>query len=283
MLFRESDMPSVSVNHSSVPLSNPADLKEIDPTTAIQLIQGQRAALLEEQLKDQLNEVKDRNRKIDQLNTTLSSARELIAQFEADDKTSKTFSDLIERQKKNFRNDITTGWQTENALHAKEIYREIEEKIIKTRSTILNAKAKQEQIRKDDKKNYKDHPEWQAQEQIIIQATKEKETAEKAERKKIPDLEVRDDQTKAGKLLADLKSAAKAAGMKLEIANKGELTTMVENIRSQIDMLTSPQQVDMTRLQSYSTKYNDTTEERTTALKQAHEINSKIENNMRGV
>lgn len=276
-------MPSVSVNHSIVPLSNPADLKEIDPTTAIQLIQGQRAALLEEQLKDQLNEVKDRNRKIDQLNTTLSSARELIAQFEADDKTGKTISDLIERQKKNFRNDITTGWQTENALHAKEIYREIEEKIIETRSTISNAKAKQEQIKKDDKKNYKNNPEWQAQEQIIIQATKEKETAEKAERKKTPDLEVRDDQTKAGKLLADLKSAAKAAGMKLEIANKGELTTMVENIRSQIDMLTSPQQVDMTRLQSYSTKYNDTTEERTTALKQAHEINSKIENNMRGV
>jgi hypothetical protein len=94
-------------------------------------------------------------------------------------------------------------------------------------------------------------------------------------------LKATDQNTKAGQMLENLKASAVAAGMTLNLDNKGELQALVEKIKSEIDSLSNNQNLDMLRLQSYSTKYNDTFDARTNALKQEHDMHSRIQSNMR--
>ncbi|MNV86873.1 hypothetical protein D3C71_1809340 [compost metagenome] len=82
--------------------------------------------------------------------------------------------------------------------------------------------------------------------------------------------------------MTELQVAAEHAGLKLDLKNKGELQTLVENIKSQTDTLSNAQQLDILRLQTCSTKYNATSDARTNMFKQVHELNTKIINNTRG-
>lgn len=269
---------------SSIPLISAADIDAMDLGTAIQLVQGQRAVLLEDLVKDQLKEIQDRNHKIQALNTTISSARELMSQFGEKDGTDKKISDLIEKEKKSIRN--TEEWKADN-----ENYRESQ---VKENGTAI-------QIQKEKQKSAHAEARNLSEELSLIRNSSEnsrkiketKENIEKATREfnqasleiskleKIIDLEFNDGETKSGAYLENLKNSAMYANLEIDVKNRGELQTLVENIKSEIDTLSNSQQMDMVRLQNYTNKYNDTFEVRTNMLNKEHEVTSKINNNIR--
>lgn len=269
---------------SSIPLISAADIDAMDLGTAIQLVQGQRAVLLEDLVKDQLKEIQDRNHKIQALNTTISSARELMSQFGEKDGTDKKISDLIEKEKKSIRN--TEEWKADNKN-----YRESQ---VKENGTAI-------QIQKEKQKSAHAEARNLSGELSLIRNSSEnsrkikemKENIEKATREfnqasleiskleKIIDLEFNDGETKSGAYLENLKNSAMYANLEIDVKNRGELQTLVENIKSEIDTLSNTQQMDMVRLQNYTNKYNDTFEVRTNMLNKEHEVTSKINNNIR--
>ena len=269
---------------SSIPLISAADIDAMDLGTAIQLVQGQRAVLLEDLVKDQLKEIQDRNHKIQALNTTISSARELMSQFGEKDGTDKKISDLIEKEKKSIRN--TEEWKADN-----ENYRESQ---VKENGTAI-------QIQKEKQKSAHAEARNLSEELSLIRNSSEnsrkikemKENIEKPTREfnqasleiskleKIIDLEFNDGETKSGAYLENLKNSAMYANLEIDVKNRGELQTLVENIKSEIDTLSNTQQMDMVRLQNYTNKYNDTFEVRTNMLNKEHEVTSKINNNIR--
>ncbi|MEN1989440.1 hypothetical protein [Paenibacillus hubeiensis] len=60
---------------SSIPSVTSIDLQSMDLETALMMVQTQRAALLEQQLKSQLDAVQQRNQQIAQLNEQLQQAQ----------------------------------------------------------------------------------------------------------------------------------------------------------------------------------------------------------------
>lgn len=61
---------------SSIPSVTSIDLQSMDLETALMMVQTQRAALLEQQLKTQLDAVQQRNQQIAQLNEQLQQAQQ---------------------------------------------------------------------------------------------------------------------------------------------------------------------------------------------------------------
>jgi len=291
-------MDKFAIDLSSITLISLADLDAMDLGTAIQLVQGQRAALLEEQLKGQLKEIQDRNRTISNLNATMSSARELMAQFGQDDKTGKTIDDLIKDQRKELKD--SDYWKEIQEQRKSERFSE-KEKLTPVLNEILRDSRnelkkiedhfKNEHANSDRKGesyetyfmrvalNRKDEPLVQ---EFWLHRGKQMDAEKKlAQLEKPEPKDPENDDTKAGKMLENLKASAVAAGMTLNLDNKGELQALVEKIKSEIDSLSNDQNLDMLRLQSYSTKYNDTFDARTNALKQEHDMHSRIQSNMR--
>ncbi|WP_159910922.1 hypothetical protein [Pantoea sp. 18069] len=295
-------MGPLSVDLSSITLISQADLDAMDLGTAIQLVQGQRAALLEDQLKDQLKEIQNRNLKISELNATLSSARELTSQFGEKDGTGKKITDLINDQRGNIKK--TDEWKTENEAHKKKQVENNAAGVSAQDAIIQTAEGNLRKIKESTEKAFgkslsdadfvsiiniaglitKKQPyedfakEFIAENKTLSKAKEDKTNFQKA---KIENLEIPDSQTKAGNMLENLKNSARQANMEVDINNKGDLNTLVENIKSLIDSLSNSQQMDMLRLQNYSNKYNETFETRTNMIKKEHDLNTQISNNTR--
>ncbi|MEG1454664.1 MAG: hypothetical protein RSC66_03720, partial [Comamonas sp.] len=66
---------------SATSVMSVTQLQGLDLETALMSVQTQRANLLEDQLKEQMQEVQQRNAQISKLNEALSGARELSARF----------------------------------------------------------------------------------------------------------------------------------------------------------------------------------------------------------
>lgn len=89
-----------SINgYGGVSLGN---IQNMDLETALMAVQGQRASLLEDQLKDQINAVNDRNKGIAAANAAVSEIRNLTANKKDSDKIS--LSDLSSETTKTLAN-----------------------------------------------------------------------------------------------------------------------------------------------------------------------------------
>lgn len=267
---------------SLINLTSTAQLAGLDLETALMSVQSQRASLLEDQLKGQLQEVQARNAKIAKINEALSAARELSSQFSEKAGQGDKISSLVDKQANDYKKN--DPWKTEN-----KDYRTTQEtdkkKKIETQDTIIkneknNQKAIVDKAKKEKVKNIeKTSPEWQAAQTKINAAEKAKKEAKDT---KIEDLTVDDSATKAGSALAQIKSVANEAGVDLsKLANKGELLTLIENLKSSIDSQSNSQQMDMLRLQSLSNKRNEAFETMTNFIKKMQESRSSINGNMR--
>lgn len=254
----------------------------MDLTTAMQVVQGQRAELVEQVLKDELKEVQRRNQQISTLNTALNAARELASQISEKDGTSKKISDVVKSQAKDVKKDKNNTYHQENKVYRDDQEVEKHKKIYAEDGKIKDAQDKQAKIVSDFKSQNKKKPEesneWKAQQEIIDKAKKEKN---KAMNITIHDLTVKDEHTKAGTMLANLKAAAAEAGIDLNVTTKGELQTAVENIKTMVDSLGSTQQLSMLRLQKFNNIFNETFEMRTNMIKREHDLTMSITSNMR--
>lgn len=260
------------------------DLESLDMGIAIQLVQGQSATLFENQMKDQMREIQERNRKIGDLNTALSSARELLSAFGEKDGTDKKISDVINSQRSDVRG--TDEWKAENNKH-----REKQEADKTKRLSDLDKAINQAQARLTNAGNllqknpmifflYATDPMrlTPAERQYAVDVSSL--PGFKAKREEISKMEIKDlvPATKAEGMLEKLKAAGAGAGLQVDVGKKSDLQTLVENIKTLIDSLSNDQQQDMLRLQSYTNKYNETVEVRTNSIKKEHETNSRILN-----
>lgn len=254
----------------------------MDLTTAMQVVQGQRAELVEQVLKDELKEVQRRNQQISNLNTALNAARELASQISEKDGNSKKISDVVKSQTSDVKKDKDSTYNKDNAAHRQKQEVAKHKKIYEQENKITNAKAEQAKIAADFKSQNKKDPEksneWKAQQEIIDKADKQRKADMNIT---VYDLPFKDEYTKAGAALANLKAAAADSGIDLNVTNKGELQTAVENIKTMVDSLGSTQQLSMVRLQKYTNIYNETFEMRTNMLKREHDSVMSITSNMR--
>ncbi len=230
-----------AINATSV-VSAP-QLQSLDIETALMTVQSQRAFLLEDQLKGQLEDVQQRNTQIGQLNEALGAARELSARFSDKDGTSKKLADKVNDEKKDY--GKTDAWKIE-------------------RQAIVD------EFSAEDQELYK---------QLIMphRSTKNVErTKELAAMTAVPD-----NRTATGLQLEKLKKAAAAAKLALNINDKGELEKAIENLKSLIDTHSNSQQMDMLRLQSLSNKRNEAFDVMTNFLRKMQDNRSAIVSNTR--
>jgi hypothetical protein len=230
-----------AINATSV-VSAP-QLQSLDIETALMTVQSQRAFLLEDQLKGQLEDVQQRNTQIGLLNEALGAARELSARFSDKDGTSKKLADKVNDEKKDY--GKTDAWKVE-------------------RQAIVD------EFSAEDQELYK---------QLIMphRSTKNVErTKELAAMTAVPD-----NRTATGLQLEKLKKAAAAAKLALNINDKGELEKAIENLKSLIDTHSNSQQMDMLRLQSLSNKRNEAFDVMTNFLRKMQDNRSAIVSNTR--
>ena len=230
-----------AINATSV-VSAP-QLQSLDIETALMTVQSQRAFLLEDQLKGQLEDVQQRNTQIGLLNEALGAARELSARFSDKDSTSKKLADKVNDEKKDY--GKTDAWKVE-------------------RQAIVD------EFSAEDQELYK---------QLIMphRSTKNVErTKELAAMTAVPD-----NRTATGLQLEKLKKAAAAAKLALNINDKGELEKAIENLKSLIDTHSNSQQMDMLRLQSLSNKRNEAFDVMTNFLRKMQDNRSAIVSNTR--
>ncbi len=234
---------------NSIVISSMAQLESLDLETAMMAVQSQRASLLEDQLKGQLQEVQQRNAQIGKLNDALASARELSAQFSDKDGSTKKMSDLLKSQKKDYAKtpegkadieSLKTSWQAK-----------------------IQAQYPDEKI-----KFHKDNAFSMSSSSIFPVKVGEP-------------FEIPDNRTAAGKLVEKLQTACGAANITLEVENKGQLEKTIENLKSMIDSQSNSQQMDMLRLQSLSNKRNEAFELMTNFIKKMQDSRSSIVANLR--
>lgn len=275
-------MTTPAINPNSFVLVSLEQLDAMDLSTAMQVVQGQRAELVEQVLKDELKEVQRRNQQISNLNTALNAARELASQISEKDGTSKKISDVIKSQVDGVKKDSNSAYRKDNDVYRKDQEIVKQGKIEEHLNKITAAQEKQAKIVDEFNSNNKKDPqkssEWKAQQDIISAAEKERDAARKIT---VYDLPFKDEYTKAGMMQANLKAAAAEAGIDLNVTTKGELQTAVENIKTMVDSLGSTQQLSMLRLQKYTNIYNETFEMRTNMIKRDHDTTMSITANMR--
>ena len=228
-------------NQSPVILSSMAQLEGLDLESAMMAVQSQRATLLEDQLKGQLEEVQQRNAQIGKLNDALARARELSAQFSDKDGSTKKLSDVVKTQVKDYpKTDAgkaeLQAWETKMATKYK-----------------------------DDKS-------------VVI---KDGHAFSLSSCSYLESFEVPDNRTAAGQLMEKLQTACDDANITLEVENKGQLEKTIENLKSLIDSQSNSQQMDMLRLQSLSNKRNEAFELMTNFVKKMQDNRSSIVANMR--
>ncbi len=261
------------------------DLESLDMGIAIQLVQGQSATLFEDQMKDQMREIQQRNRRIGDLNTALSSARELLSAFGEKDGTDKKISDVINSQRSDVRG--TDEWKAENNKHREKQEADktkrlgdLDKAINAAAARINNAGPRLIMNNPNLIFKYYTDPKSLTEEERQYAVDVSSLPGFKAKREEISKLEIKDlvPATKAEGMLEKLKAAGAGAGLQVDVAKKSDLQTLVENIKTLIDSLSNDQQQDMLRLQSYTNKYNETVEVRTNSIKKEHETNSRILN-----
>ena len=224
------------------------DLQGVDLETALMAVQCQRANLLEVQLKEQMQEVQQRNAQIVKLNEALSGARELSARFSDSSSSSDKISSKIDGERHEYHKK--QEWKDE----FQQIYNGFSDKD----KAIYNAKPFSVKTLRPD-------PDWNPR--------------RLAELDKL--LIAPDNCTDTGRMLEKMTSAAAAAHITLDVKNKGELTTAIENLKSMIDSQSNTQQMDMLRLQSLSNKRNEAFEVMTNFFKKMQDSRSSIVGNTR--
>ncbi|MBS7777599.1 hypothetical protein [Acidovorax sp. CCYZU-2555] len=230
-----------AINATSV-VSAPV-LQSLDIETALMAVQTQRASLLEEQLKGQLEDVQQRNAQIGKLNEALGAARELSAQFSDKDDLSKEFADKIKDEKKAY--EKTDAWKSEHQAIA-------------------------DGFSPEDKEIYK---------QALMPHRKTKNPDRL--RELVAMASVPDNKTATGLKSEKLQKSAAAANIALDVKNKGELEKAIENLKSMIDTHSNSQQMDMLRLQSLSNKRNEAFDVMTNFVKKMQDSRSSIVGNQR--
>lgn len=219
------------------------DISGLDIETALMTVQSTRAQLLEDQLKSQLNDVKARNERISNLNNTLSTARNLQACFKADAKADARIADLPKEDKKNAEKSIDEKYKAQyNAMSPEQ---QNGAKFIAGLFTSGHKGVKGYQEEMNAAKN--------------LDASASKSSV----------------------LMEQLKQQGAIAGVEINVANKGELDKLVENIKSAIDSESNSQQMDMLRLQSLSNKRNEAFELMTNFIKKMQDSRSSIISGMR--
>lgn len=290
-------MTTSSAGLSSIALVSVADLDAMDLETAIQLVQSQKCSLFEEQLKDQVKELQGRNLKISELNATLSSARELMSQFGEKHKSDEKISNLIDKERDSIKG--TNEWKEDNTNYKaqqKEINKtaipKLNNEIAVTQQKITTHTTSITAIEKEYEgkltwttwmQNWEEYNQRINPFNIGLEKSKEELIAlkeKKSDMEAIKDLVVEDSDTKSGALLENIKSSANQANLEIDVKNKGELQTLVENIKSIIDSLGNSQQMDMLRMQGYSNKRNESFETRSTMMKKQHDMNQLILRNL---
>ena len=233
---------------SATSVMSVTQLQGLDLETALMSVQTQRANLLEDQLKEQMQEVQQRNAQISKLNEALSGARELSARFSDKSSSSDKISSKIDDERGQYHK--TQEWKDE----FKQIYNGFSDKD----KAIYNAKPFSVKTLRPD-------PDWNPR--------------RLAELDKM--LIAPDNRTDTGRMLEKMTTAAASANITLDVKNKGELTTAIENLKSKIDSESNSQQMDMLRLQSLSNKRNEAFEVMTNFIKKMQDSRSSIVGNMR--
>lgn len=241
---------AIQAASASVPVQ---DISGLDLETALMTVQSTRTQLLDDQLKAQLNDVKARNDRISKLNGTLSSARNLQACFAADAKPDARVADLPKKDRENAEKT------TKEEYKAK--YEAMSDAEKKDALSSNNTGIDPGFVRMLGGKGY----ELISGYSDAMKAIKSTDNAS----------------TKSAVLMEQMKQEGAAAGITIDVKDKGSLDKLVENIKSVIDSESNSQQMDMLRLQSLSNKRNEAFDLMTNFIKKMQDSRSSILGNMR--
>ena len=238
----------MSIALNNVHGASPLSLQGMDMETVLLAVQSQRASLLENQLRGQLETVSSKNAAIGQANEQLNAKRSELAALEAqgvEDPASLAEMKLMKEQLQVVLNrdpngwtGLSYGWSNDNAkashdmlarVAAQGLTSDIQPKDIDNNGT-MDAKGSTLQG-------------WIAQ--------------------------------------LDAKIGAKTADMENRSSQIAAIKADMDNLKSSIDSLSNSQQMDMLRLQSLSNKRNEAFDLMTNFMKKMQDNRSSIIGNMR--